>query len=100
MIKFPKELYLVSNPDEVQQKAKKYYKNLIVYPSTRKNKKYCVINPYTNKLVHFGDLRYEDYTEHKDLKRRMNYLNRTSKIKGDWLMNPYSPNNLSRLLLW
>ena len=47
-----------------------------------------------NKLVHFGDLRFEDKER---LKR---YLDRATKIKGNWKKDKYSPNNLSRNLLW
>jgi hypothetical protein len=43
---------------------------------------------------------YEDYTKHKDDKRRQNYLLRASNIKGDWGKNPYSPNSLIFNLLW
>ena len=50
--------------------------------------------------VHFGEMGYEDYTKHKDEKRRKRYLKRSAGIKGKWKENPYSPNNLSRSLLW
>lgn len=43
---------------------------------------------------------YEDYTKHNDPERRLRYLARATKIKGDWKNNPYSPNNLSIRLLW
>ncbi len=42
-----------------------------------------VLNP-ENKYVHFGDNRYEDFTQHKDKDRQQKYLNRSSKIKGNW----------------
>jgi hypothetical protein len=58
-----------------------------------------VITP-DEKVVHFGQQGYEDFTKHQDEKRRKKYLARTSKIKGDWATNKYSPNNLSRHLLW
>ena len=32
--------------------------------------------------------------------RRMNYLNRSAGIRGDWKKNGYSPNNLSRNIIW
>ena len=51
-----------------------------------------VLNP-ENKYVHFGDSRYEDFTQHKDKDRQQKYLNRSSKIKGNWKDNKYSPNN-------
>jgi hypothetical protein len=43
---------------------------------------------------------YEDFTKHKDEKRRENYLKRTANIRGKWKDDPYSKNNLSRCLLW
>jgi len=52
------------------------------------------------KWIHFGAMGYEDYTKHKDDKRRENYLNRASNIKGSWKQNKYSPNNLAINLLW
>ena len=53
-----------------------------------------------NKYVHFGDLRYEDFTKHQDKERLNNYLSRATKIKGNWRNNKYSPNNLAINLLW
>jgi len=89
-----------SNPKKVQEKAKKYLgKDAVVYLSTKKEKKYMIKDP-NNKWVHFGQMDYEDFTKHQDEKRRKNYLTRTANIKGDWKSNKYSPNNLSRNLLW
>ena len=89
-----------SNPFEVKMNAIKYLgKDIPLYYSTRKDKKYMVISP-DNKLVYFGAFGMEDYTKHQDEKRRKNYLKRTANIKGDWATNKYSPNNLSRHLLW
>ena len=51
-------------------------------------------------MIHFGQLGYEDYTKHNDEKRRERYLKRTANIRGDWKENKFSPNNLSRNLLW
>ncbi len=33
------------------------------------------------KLIHFGDKRYQDFTQHKDQKRRASYLARAKGIK-------------------
>jgi hypothetical protein len=52
------------------------------------------------KWAHFGQIGYEDYTKHKDEYRRMNYLLRSSNIKGNWKNDMYSPNNLSINILW
>ena len=53
-----------------------------------------------NKYVHFGDSRYQDFTIHNDLERRKRYLDRATKIKGNWKKDKYSPNLLSQNLLW
>ena len=91
----------VSNPEVVLKKAKKYLgKNVIICLSTRKNKKYMVFNPNTNKWIHFGNSNYEDFTKHNDEERRQRYLRRATKIKGNWQENKYSPNNLAIHLLW
>ena len=70
-----------------------------VEPSTRKNKKYMILNDDI-KYIHFGDSRYEDYTKHQDEERRKRYIGRATKIKGDWKKDNYSPNNLAINLLW
>ena len=53
------------------------------FPSKAKNKKFSVIIMKDGKkrLIHFGDARYEDYTQHKDEKRRQSYLKRAKGIK-------------------
>ena len=50
----------VSDIRKVNQLSKLIYKKP-VETSTRKNKKYMILND-DNKYVHFGDSRYEDYT--------------------------------------
>ena len=47
--------------------------------STRKNKKLAVL--YNNKWIHFGDRRYMDFTQHKNLERRKSYLKRARGIR-------------------
>ena len=97
-----KQLLEVSNPREVIIKAIEYFKdpNIKVHLSTKKNKKYMILNPKTNKYISFGDINFEDYTKHKDEERRNNYLARASKSRGNWIFDKYSPNNLSMHLLW
>lgn len=56
------------------------------------------------KLVSFGHRGYEDFTQHKDPKRRANYLARSAGIK-DKSGNPtkddvFSPNHWARKILW
>ena len=98
-----KELKKYSNPNIVFNKAKIYLgKNVQIEISGRKDKKYMVKNPENNKWVHFGGFNppMEDFTKHKDTKRRDSYLKRATNIKGEWKQNKYSANNLSINLLW
>ena len=88
------DLLNVSNPNEVFQHATDlgFYIDL----STRKNKKYMIQRP-DGKWIHFGDLRYEDYTYHKDDKRRKSFLFRNWRWAS---ADKYSPAYLSFILLW
>ena len=93
-----KELVKVSSPKEVYNKFIElgYDKYTNIYISTRKDKKYMVIHPITNKKVHFGST-MEDYTKHKDIVRRNAFLKRNAKwAKAD----KYTPGYLSYNLLW
>ena len=94
------EIWEWSNPIQVRKMADKYLgKDIPVYISNKKGKKYMVQDP-DGKWVHFGQLKYEDFTHHKNLDRRKNYLTRTANMKGNWKDNKYSANNLSRNILW
>ena len=96
------QLILVSNVTTVKQNMKKYFKKNVpeLFLSNRKNKKYMILDPNSNKFVHFGALGYGDYTVHNDRQRQKNYISRASNIKGNWKADKYSPNNLSLYLLW
>jgi hypothetical protein len=48
--------------------------------SNRKNKKFKVLVD-NNKIIHFGDSRYQDFTQHKDKKRQASYCKRAKGIK-------------------
>jgi hypothetical protein len=90
-----------SNPEKVFKKAKQYLGNDVeIKLSTNPEKKYMIYNPHKDKWIHFGQMGYEDFTKHQDPVRRHNYLTRTYFMKGDWKHNKYSPNNLSRNILW
>ena len=93
-------LYQYSNPRLAELKMKKYLddKNAVLYKSTNKNKKYMIF--VNGHKVHFGQIGYEDFTKHNDEHRRQNYLKRTENIRGNWKDNKYSPNSLSRNVLW
>lgn len=73
--------------------------NVSLEPSTRKNKKWMLKRP-DGSYVHFGDSRYEDFTQHQNEERRKRYLARSGKIIGNWRNDPYSPNNMSINILW
>lgn len=97
------KLIKISNPDKVYMNAKKYFNNdFDLRISTQKNKKYMVWDPNNNKYIHFGSFEpaMEDFTKHENNLRKNKYILRSSKIKGDWKNNKYSPNNLSINLLW
>ena len=90
----------MSNPQTAYENAKRYLgKDVIMKFSTRQDKKYMILTP-ENKWIHFGQEGYDDYTKHQDKERQQRYLKRSANIKGDWRHDPYSPNNLSRNILW
>ena len=74
---------------------------MVVEKGTGKNKKLKAIfydGDKKIKTTQFGDSRYEDYTQHKDKKRRSKYLTRHKKDleKGDYMSAGY----LSYYILW
>ena len=97
------KLLEVSDPLRVNSNFKKYIKNdkhkPVLLLSTRKDKKYMIIDS-DGKYIHFGDINYQDFTNHEDINRQTRYLSRANKIKGSWKDNKYSANNLSINLLW
>jgi hypothetical protein len=100
--RFPPDdgIWMFSDPRRAQAKAFEVYgPTAILMRSKTKDKKYSIISP-EGKIINFGQMDYEDYTKHRDPTRRLNYLNRSLKIKGGWKKNGYSPNNLSRNILW
>ena len=95
------QMLTVSNPVNVLRNLKKYLKVPVdLRVSTHKYKKYQILNPNTHQWVHFGDIRYEDYTYHQDNNRRRRYLQRSTHIRGDWASDPYSSNLLAINGLW
>ena len=57
--------------------------------------------------VNFGSSTNKDYIlylllngKKEALKHRLNYLKRSSKIRGEWKKDIISPNNLSRIIIW
>ena len=87
-----------TNPNKVFQNAKRIYGNNVqIKLSTRKDKKYVLLNPDTNTWVHFGQKGYQDYTKHQDNKRRQLFKIRNQKWAEHDL---YTPGFLSYSLLW
>ena len=93
------QLLTISDPKQVYKKFidHGYDKYTNIYVSTRKDKKYMVVHPITEKLIHFGSSDYSDYTKHKDEQRRTNFLKRNHKWKDS---DAFSSAYLSYSLLW
>ena len=99
--KWSSRLHLYSNRRTAQSMAYKYLgRTAKLYPASNSQKKYSIFDKKNNRWVNFGQMGYEDFTKHHDKARRKNYLTRSKNIKGDWVRNPYSANNLSRKILW
>ena len=56
-----------------------------------------LLNPDTNKWVHFGQKGYQDHTKHQDNKRRQLFKLRNQKWAEQDL---YSPGFMSYYLTW
>lgn len=98
---FTKKLLKYSNPLKAQRMAYKYLgRSAKLYPARNSAKKYSIYDPKNKKWVNFGQIGYEDYTKHKDKKRRKSYLTRSRGMLGNWKKNKYSANNLSMHILW
>ena len=74
---------------------------LKLIPSPNPKKKWRVLIEYDGKEknVDFGAKGYEDYTQHKDPKRRELYIKRHSGMGEDW-NDPLTAGFWSRWLLW
>ena len=86
---------IYSNISQVQAMANKYNIGK-VYISTRKNKKYMVKKP-DGKMIHFGEIGYQDFTAHQDEKRRENFRKRNKKWSTG---EKWTPAWLSYHILW
>lgn len=92
------EIKKYSNPKKVFKLAKDLYGDDVeIELSTRKDKKYMILNPNNNKWVHFGQYGYEDFTKHQDIERRDNFLKRNKKWEN---MGEYTPAFMAYHLLW
>lgn len=90
-----KDIEKFSNPKIVQKKAKEY--GVFVVYSPRKNKKYRIVNPETNKYVDFGQMGYRDSTLTGDEEKIRLFKLRNHKWKD---APKYSPASLSYHILW
>mgnify|MGYP003138655290 CR=1 FL=1 len=74
--------------------------------STRKGKKgmVYVMKNGSKRLIHFGDSNMKDFRQHKDPKRRANYLRRSGGIRDKsgrlTKNNKNSANYWARKILW
>lgn len=70
--------------------------------SRRLHKKWFVV--YRGETIHFGDTRYQDFTQHGDPARRKSYRARAAKIRDKngrlTVNNKYSANYWAYHLLW
>lgn len=67
-------------------------------PKIEKKWKIEIDTPQRKKTLHIGDSSMEDYTQHKDVKRKMNYILRHYP-RENW-EDPFSAGFWSRFLLW
>jgi len=100
------ELLKYSDPQRVSKNALEYFgKAVPIYVSSKPQKKYMVRSP-SGKYVHFGDIRYKDFTRlikdnnPKAKEHQQRYLKRAMAIRGNWYDNYYSPNMLAINLTW
>ena len=89
------ELRKISNPDRVFRRFEKFGLEGSIHISNLASKKYYVMTPEGRK-VQFGS-NMEDYTKHRDKKRRDNFKSRNAKWATAY---KYSPAYLSYHLLW
>jgi hypothetical protein len=82
------DLILISNPYTVYIKfKKKYSRDSEIKISTSKNKKYMIYDIEKNKWFHFGST-MEDYTKHKDARRRINFFIRNKRWSDAGIYTP------------
>jgi len=88
-----------SNPERVYQKFVEFgldrFSTIEISPN--KNKKYVVQLKSNGKKIHFGDIRYQDFTFHQDEIRRDNFRNRNHKWSD---AEVFTSMWLSFFLLW
>lgn len=87
--------HYIPNMSRVRKAARRAgIRSADVRRSTRRNKKVMVFTG--KKWAHFGDIRYENYTTHRNNRRRAAYLSRARGMPHPRM----SPNWLAIRLLW
>lgn len=74
-------------------------------PSTRPEKKWMVtvqpsVGGLRDRVVHFGDSRMQDYTQHRDPERRRRFHQRFAALIAKTRNDPYSGMYYTAQLLW
>lgn len=92
------EIYRYSNPEKLRKIAdKKGFKDIEIFLSDKKDKKYMLFEPYSNGKIYFGQSNYEDYLKHNDEERRKQFKNRNKR----WAtFHKFTPAYLSYNLTW
>ncbi len=91
------EILKWSNPIQVRKIVDEYLgKDVPVYLSSRKDKKYMLQDP-NGKWIHFGQMEFSDFTQHKDEARRARFLNRNKRWSKQ---DTYTAGWLSYHILW
>lgn len=90
-------------PPKDFKKDKPLYKP-VKSSNTKKKGMVYVKDDGKTKLIHFGDAKMQDFTQHKDKERRKNYLARSAGIKDKQgrltANNRNTANYWSRKKLW
>jgi hypothetical protein len=80
----------------VLKSLRKYYGDIDLYESTRKDKKFMVQNPQ-GRWVHFGQKGYSDWHLHKDLERKNKFKTRNARWANS---EKWTPAHLAYWVLW
>ncbi|XWV26864.1 Tlr 6Fp protein [Tupanvirus soda lake] len=67
-----------------------------IYPSNRRDKKFFVYDG--RRKIYFGAKGYEDYTIHKDIRRKQRYNSR-HRVRENW-RDPKTAGFWSKWILW
>lgn len=69
-----------------------------IVPADDEKHKYTAIFSNPKQTIHFGDIHYQDYTQHKNPIRQKQYISRHRK-REDW-NDPRTAGALSYWILW